>query len=167
MPEPVAIENNINVARAIFFPQMTDSAGNITRAVFSLRHNETYISVCQMCVGSWMDDMKAIPVNNGRDLVGYTILNVGDIRSQRFSHDGHLVSFDVIDKHTNVNKSHAGIFILLDGNCLKGDKNSMLKPLPENTYAAPLLLRVQSRLLKLARKNYIRTAKETCRTHPL
>ena len=148
------ISDEINVARAVFAPQMVDEYGMITRAAFSLRHNETYISVCRMDVSTWKQDLEAIPQSTNRMLCGYAVLNVGEIRALNFVHEGHNIAFDVIDKHTDNNKSHAGIVLAFDCSNLKGDKNVLLKPLPKESYAAPLLLRVQSRLLKLAKKNY-------------
>lgn len=150
------IEDKANVARAIFFPQMINDRGLLSRAAFSLRHNESYISVCRMDIDSWLDDMKAIPANTERQLYGYAVLNVGDVRKQSFSHDNHKVELDVVDKHTGKNKSHAGIVVAFDGEGLQGDKNSILKVLPPNTYAQTLLLKVQRRLLKLANKHYIK-----------
>ena len=150
------IVNGANVARAIFSPQMIDASGNITRAAFSLRHNENYISVCQMNVMSWMDDVKSIPINKYRELVGYAALNVGEVRNQAFQYKKHHVTFDVVDKHTENNKSHAGIFIFLDGEGLKGDRSGLFKPLPANISAPPLQLRVQGRLLQLARQHFVR-----------
>ena len=152
----IIIDDAVNVARAIFSPQMIDDSGYITRAAFELRHNESYISVCQMNVGSWLDDIKAIPVNKSRTLVGYGILNSGDIRSQSFLHNEHEVVFDVVDQHTDKNKSHAGIVFFLDGAGLRGDKEYIIKDLPADTPAKPLVLRIQSRLLKLARLHYVK-----------
>ena len=156
MPEVVVIDNSANVARAIFSPQMIDASGNITRAAFSLRHNENYISVCLMNVMSWMDDVKSIPNNKDRELVGYAVLNAGDIRNQAFQYKKHHVTFDIVDKHSENNKSHAGIFIYLDNEGLKGDRIGFFKPLPANISASPLQLRVQGRLLKLARQHFVR-----------
>ena len=79
------IEDNDNVARAVFFPQMISSEGVLSRAIFSLRHNESYISVCQMSIESWLDDIRKIPVNDDRQLNGYAVLNVGDIRTEKIS----------------------------------------------------------------------------------
>ena len=36
------------VARAVFSPLMINESGQLLRTAFSLRHNEGYISVCQM-----------------------------------------------------------------------------------------------------------------------
>ena len=149
------IEDNDNVARAVFFPQMISSEGVLSRAIFSLRHNESYISVCQMSIESWLDDIRKIPVNDDRQLNGYAVLNVGEVRNQTFMHDEQKVELDVVDKHTDKNKSHAGIVIAFNGEGLKGDKESILKVLPPDTYAQTLLLRVQRRLLKLAYKHYV------------
>ena len=150
------IEDVSNVARAVFSPQMVNSVGIITRAAFSLRHNESYISVWQMSIDSWLDDIKSIPQSDARKLDGYAVLNVGEIRSQGFLLAEHQVGLDVLDKSTAKNRSHAGIFLSIDGSVLKGDKTIGLKEMPADTYATPLLLTVQGRLLKLAKKHYVK-----------
>lgn len=150
------IANDSDVARAVFSPQMVNVTGIITRAAFSLRHNEDYISVCQMNIDSWLDDLKSIPQSNERKMAGYAVLNVGEIRSQGFSLNGHQIGLDVLDKSTTNNRSHAGIFLSIDDLCLKGDKSLVLKVMPADTCATPLLLRVQGRLLKLAKKHYVK-----------
>ena len=153
MNEP--LRNTENCARAIFSPLMIDEKGNISRSAFALRHNEDYISVCQMSVASWADDMKAIPENEQRRFYGYAVLNVRQTRALSFSHVGKLVSFDVVDKHTERNKSHAGIIVLLDGQQIKGDKRLTVKPVPADIAIDAFVLRFQARLAALAQRNYI------------
>lgn len=66
-----------------------------------------------------------------------------------------LPVFDVEDKSTTTNKSHAGILLLFGENMLKGDKDVVLKPLPTGVSATGLLLMIQSKLSQLAGKSYI------------
>lgn len=145
-----------HVARAIFLLAMLDSNGNISLAAFTLRHNEGYFSVARMAVEGWQDDMRRIPTSSTRQLGGYCKMGVGDIRNLRFAYnETDEVVFDVEDKATATNKSHAGIELFLGENTLKGDTTALLKPLPNGVSATGLLMRIQTRLSQLAGKSYI------------
>lgn len=144
------------VARAIFLPAMLDSNGNVSLAAFTLRHNEGYFSVARMTVESWLEDFKRIPTSPMRQLGGYCQMIVGDIRNLGFSYcDEYDVVFDVKDKATETNKSHAGIELLFGENALKGDKTAVLKPLPTGISASGLLMRIQTKLTQLASKSFV------------
>lgn len=146
-----------NVARAIFHPSMLDANGNVSLSSFVLRHNESYYSVARMAIDGWMNDIKLIPQNPQRQLCGYCKLNVGEVRNLGFTHDENSkVVFDVQDKSSSANKSHAGIEVLLGEDVLKGDKTTILKPLPSGVSASGLLLRIQTKLVQLACKNYVK-----------
>ena len=145
------------VARAIFLPAMLDSNGNVSLAAFSLRHNEDYFSVARMAVEGWLDDIRRIPTSTMRQLGGYCKMGVGDIRGLGFDYDEkNKVAFDVEDKATIVNKSHAGIMLMMSEKLLKGDKSAVLKPLPMGVSATGLLMRIQTRLSLLAGKSVLR-----------
>lgn len=145
------------VARAIFLPAMLDSNGNVSLAAFSLRHNEDYFSVARMAVEGWLDDIRRIPTSTTRQLGGYCKMGVGDIRGLGFDYDEkNKVAFDVEDKATIVNKSHAGIMLVMSEKMLKGDKSAVLKPLPMGVSATGLLMRIQTRLSLLAGKSVLR-----------
>ena len=145
------------VARAIFLPAMLDSNGNVSLAAFSLRHNEDYFSVARMAVEGWLDDIRRIPTSTTRQLGGYCKMGVGDIRGLGFDYDEkNKVAFDVEDKATIVNKSHAGIMLMMSEKLLKGDKSAVLKPLPIGVSATGLLMRIQTRLSLLAGKSVLR-----------
>lgn len=144
-----------DVARAIFSPLMLDEHGNLSRAAFDLRHNEDYISVCQMSVASWMSDIHSIPETINRKLFGYCALNVLDIRNLSFMIKSHNLIFEVCEKHIPTNKSHAGIYILLDNSTIKGDRKNILKNIPEDVPASTLAMRYQRRLLDIAEKQIV------------
>ena len=156
MHTPEMIENAENVARAIFAPAMIDRAGNVSVAAFSLRHNEGYFSVARMSVAEWMDDIKSIPETTGRKIDGYCKMNVGEIRNQDIVVREDKISLDVIEKATPSNRSHAGITISLCAKQLKGDKTLVLKPLEKGMVASIIMAKVQSRLIGLANKEYVR-----------
>ena len=145
------------VARAIFLPAMLDSNGNVSLAAFSLRHNEDYFSVARMAVEGWLEDIRRIPTSTTRQLGGYCKMGVGDIRGLGFDYDEkNKVAFDVEDKATIANKSHAGIMLMMSEKMLKGDKSAVLKPLPMGVSATGLLMRIQTRLSLLAGKSVLR-----------
>lgn len=144
------------VARAIFLPAMLDSNGKISLAAFTLRHNEGYISVARMAVEGWLEDIKRIPVTSTRQLGGFCKMRVGDIRGLGFAYDeDNKVCFDVEDKATTTNKSHAGIIIMMSEQSIKGDKSAVLKPLPIGVSASGLLMRIQTKLSQLAGKCFV------------
>lgn len=108
-----------HVARAIFSPAMLDSNGNVSLAAFTLRHNEGYFSVARMAVEGWLDDLKRIPETPLRRLGGYCKMEVGEIRRLGFVYDEeYKIGFDVEDKATTTNMSHAGIIIIKFTKCL-------------------------------------------------
>lgn len=145
-----------HVARAIFLPAMLDSSGNVSLAAFTLRHNEGYYSVARMAIEGWLDDIKKIPQTPMSQLGGYCKMTVSDIRGLGFVYDEeNKVDFDVEDKATTTNKSHAGIVLRMSENILKGDKSDMLKPLPLGVSATGLLMRIQTKLSQLASKTYV------------
>ena len=89
-------------------------------------------------------------------------MGVGDIRNLGFTYNEKSeVAFDVEDKATTTNKSHAGILILLSENTLKGDKEAVLKPLPTGVSATGLLMMIQTRLSQLACQSYMAIANKT------
>ena len=92
-----------------------------------------------------------------RQLGGYCKMGVGDIRGLGFDYDEkNKVAFDVEDKATIVNKSHAGIMLMMSEKLLKGDKSAVLKPLPIGVSATGLLMRIQTRLSQIAGKSVLR-----------
>ena len=144
------------VARAIFLPAMLDSNGNVSLAAFTSRHNEGYISVARMAIEGWLDDIMRISTTPMRQLGGYCKMGVGDIRSLGFAYDEeNKVEFDVEDKASTTNKSHAGIILMMSESSLKGNKSTVLKPLPVGVSASGLLMRIQTKLSQLAGKHFV------------
>ena len=83
-------------------------------------------------------------------------MGVGDIRSLGFAYDEeNKVEFDVEDKASTTNKSHAGIILMMSESSLKGDKSTVLKPLPVGVSASGLLMRIQTKLSQLAGKHFV------------
>ena len=91
-------------------------------------------------------------------------MGVGDVRNLGFTYsEKNEVAFDVEDKATTTNKSHAGILLIFGENILKGDKDALLKPLPLGVSATGLLMMIQMKLSQLAGQSYMSmtTEKET------
>ena len=154
--QTAAINSAENVVRAIFSPAMIDNAGNISKAAFSLRHNEDYISVARISIEGWLNDIKSIPVSGNRKLVGYGKMKVCDIKSLDVPFFRKPIVFDVEAKATKKNQSHAGITITYDGEQLRGDKVSFLKPVQEMYPTSMLMLKIQTNLANLANQNFIK-----------
>lgn len=150
------LDNNENVARAVFSPLMIDENGNLSRAAFSLRHNEDYISVAQINVSTWLNDIFSIPENANRKLFGYCVLNVQLVRNLAFQYKKYQVGYEVCEKHSETNKSHAGIYVLLDNAVLKGDKKNILKNIPEDVAVDTFTMRYQQKLVNIAQENFIK-----------
>lgn len=152
----IKLPDTEHVARAIFLPAMLDSSGKVSLAAFTLRHNEGYFSVSRMAVDGWLEDIKRIPTSPTRQLGGYCKMGVCNIRGLGFVYDEeNEVAFDVENKATDSNKSHAGIIVVLSENTIKGDKTVLLKPLPTGVSATGLLMRIQTKLAQFAAKNYV------------
>lgn len=152
----IMIDDVENVARAIFSPAMIDNTGRISKAAFNLRHNEDYISVARMAVDGWLNDIKSIPVSKNREFVGYGKMNVGNIRNLDVPFFGKPIVFEVEPKATMKNKSHAGIVVSYDGEQLRGDKSSLLKPVHRMFPVPMLLLKIQASLAGLANQDFIK-----------
>lgn len=120
-----------------------------------MRHNESYFSVARMAVSTWLDDIMKIPQSDTRQLGGYCRMNVGTIRSTDLQHSGEKLSFDVVDKSSPTNVSHAGIVVSYAGNQLKGDKKLILKPVPQDMSSSRLMMRIQRQLTKIAQLDYV------------
>ena len=154
--QQTGILDSENVARAIFCPLMVDNTGKLTKAAFFLRHNEDYYSVARMNIDSWQNDIQSIPGANDRIPYGYAIMNVGEIRSLELSFFDSSAIFEVEDKSSLKNMSHAGITVCFEGKQLKGDKKLVLKPLKDNMPASILMLKIQSKLVNLANKSIVK-----------
>lgn len=141
------ISNNENVARVIFSPRMIYE-GVLQTEAFRLREHiaESYLSVLRMAIPTWQNDVMLIPLRKDRQLYGYAVMNVGDIRNAKFQQ----VEFDVKACNDKTMKSHAGIFISIGGQPLVGGKR--IENVKDNASQDFLLLLIQRRLVDIARK---------------
>ena len=141
------INNEENVARVIFSPRMIYK-GVLQTEAFRLREHtaESYLSVLRMAIPTWQSDVMQIPQRKNRQLYGYAVMNVGEIRQANFQQ----VEFDVKTCNNQEMKSHAGIFITVGGEPLVGGKT--LFSIENNVAQDYLLLMIQRRLVEIARK---------------
>jgi hypothetical protein len=142
------INNEENVARVIFSPRMVYK-GVLQTEAFRLREHiaESYLSVLRMTIPTWQTDVMLIPQRKNRQLFGYAVMNVGEIREAKFQQ----VEYDVMAFNDQEMKSYAGIFITVDGEQLIGGKK--LENIKDNDAQDFLLLLIQRRLVEIARKN--------------
>lgn len=136
-----------NVVRAIFSPRMIID-GELQPETFCLRTylNEDYLSVMRTSIASWLDDIKLIPQSKNRQLFGYAEMNVGEIRNIQLKN----VTYDVAEVSNENVKSHAGIFIQVNGENLVGGKK--LESIQDSEEQDFLLLAIQRELVDLAQK---------------
>lgn len=136
-----------NVARAIFSPRMIID-GELQPEAFCLRAylNEDYLSVMRTSIASWLDDIKLIPQSKNRQLFGYAEMNVGEIRNIQLKN----VTYDVAEVSNENVKSHAGIFIQVNGENLVGGKK--LESIQDSEEQDFLLLAIQRELVDLAQR---------------
>ncbi len=100
-----------------------------------------------MTIPTWQTDVMLIPQRKNRQLFGYAVMNVGEIREAKFQQ----VEYDVMAFNDQEMKSYAGIFITVDGEQLIGGKK--LENIKDNDAQDFLLLLIQRRLVEIARKN--------------
>ena len=141
------IDNEEQVARVIFEPKMIYN-GEILSPAFELRESihEDYLSVLRMSVDRWQDDARRIPQHRNRRLYGYAQMKVGDIRGIRLSQ----VEYDVCETDNSLFRSHAGIFITVNGETLMGGRH--ITSLPEGVSEDYLLLAIRNRLVNIAQQ---------------
>ncbi len=141
------ISNQEHVAKVIFEPKMIYN-GNLLVQAFDLRSHlhEDYISVLRMAIEGWQTDMMQIPTRKNRTVYGYAEMSVEEIRRLQL----HSVDFDVRETNNEVMRSHAGIFVTVNGEPLIGGQK--LSSLPKDISEDFLLLAIKQQLTMLAQK---------------
>lgn len=157
----IRIDDAEDVARAIFSPQMIGPDGELLLSAFALRvfkdgTTEDYVSVSRTSIESWLKDIRQIPQRRNRQLYGYAELNVGQIHHIELQLNGHDVVFNVFDCSEGSTPSHAGIFINIEGNVLKGGSNSVLSALIPNQPESFVMMSIQEELLSIAKNKFVR-----------
>lgn len=127
--------------------------GSIKPSAFKLRNTENvpfeeYISVFREAVDTFNDDYEKFTTTRKSASVKCRILTE-DLRAVKFSITLGLVTFDVKADPTAY-KSHAGIFIAIDGRNICGDEIKKIKDIPDGEPVPPEVMQIRGRLAKVA-----------------
>ena len=99
--------------------------GRILQTAFQLRAGETYLSVNRPAIDTYIEDIRTFVTNHSTycchgEYYRRALLNVGDIREIKISHDALSVAAEVEVEPRNIHiRSHAGIFTRYKGRNLK------------------------------------------------
>ena len=136
--------------------------GSILHIAFTLREEETYISVNRPAVSSYDLDVSSFVsnhpdfyANEDKSMYIRAILNVGDVRNSKINVDNVELGIDVeVEPRDTFIKSHAGIFTRHEGvNVKKGD-SIFVKAVGKEISSDQVLLKVRSRLLDISKIEY-------------
>ena len=142
------------VARMIFPPQMIDE-GKVLPAAFVLRPsiNEEYLSVLRISVDTFNRDMKKILFGRKRSFYGFAVMNVSEIHAIRLKAGNSSLTCNVRAVDNEQLKSHAGIFIILDGKAVTGAMS--FEQLGYGNVQSHLLLAIRFRLAEIANNGLV------------
>ncbi|MBQ3656552.1 MAG: hypothetical protein II956_06875 [Bacteroidales bacterium] len=148
------VDDNEIVARVIFPPQMIQG-GHITPAAFVLRPsiNEEYLSVLRVSTPSFNKDIKSIIYGRKRSFYGYAIMRVDEINSLNLSESDFTVCCNTRIVDNQKYQSHAGIFILINGEPVSGAMS--FENLPCGATQNHLLLAIRFCLTEIADRGLI------------
>lgn len=152
-----AVPDSESVARILSRLWVID--GVILHMAFTLRTNETYISVNRTAVSSYQNDVNSF-VSSHTDFYAddrhttyqRALLNVGEVRAMDVTIGGKPLDIDVeVEPRDSFTKSHAGIFTRHNGKVLKTGAALSVEGLEKNVSADDVLLEVRNELLELAK----------------
>ena len=148
------VNNNEIVARVIFPPQMIQD-GHITPAAFVLRPsiNEEYLSVLRVSAPSFNKDIKSIIYGRKRSFYGYAVMRVDEINSLTLSEGDSTACCNIRIVDNQKYQSHAGIFILINGEPISGAMS--FEDLPSGVTQQHLLLAIRFCLTEIADRGLI------------
>ena len=153
MMNEVIVDSEL-VARMIFPPQMVDE-GEVLPAAFILRPsiNEEYLSVLRISVDTFNRDMKRILFGRKRSFYGFAVMNVSEIHAIRLKEGNSSLTCNVRVVDNEQLKSHAGIFIILDGKAVTGAMS--FEQLGYGNVQSHLLLAIRFRLAEIANNGLV------------
>ncbi|MCR5455812.1 MAG: hypothetical protein K6F33_12565 [Bacteroidales bacterium] len=148
------MKNNENVARLL--KDVWYSDGIVASAAFNLRPqiHETYISVLRESVNTFNKDITLVCKNLP---AYYAIMNVAEIKSLKVKTLDDDIEFDVRAVDNEKIKSHAGIFININGQKLVGGEPFEYLKMQQGMSSDVVLLEIRKTLAKLSSKNIKRT----------
>ncbi len=150
------VSDKESVARILSRKWVVD--GIIMHTAFTLRTNETYISVNRPSVSSFQDDVCSFVTshpdfyaNDKQSACQCALLNVGEIRAIDVMVNGKSLDVCVeVEPRDTFTKSHAGIFTRHDGVNLRSGETLSIEELNKDVSADDILLEVRDELLDLA-----------------
>ena len=148
------VGNEEMVARVIFPPKMIHE-GHILPAAFVLRPsiNEEYLSVLRISIPTFNADIKNIIYGRKRSFYGFAVLRTDEIHRVKVTDGVNTVQCSIRVVATDHFKSHAGIFIILNGQPVTGSMS--FEQLPNGATQRFLLLAMRFRLTELADKGLV------------
>ncbi len=158
------VSDKENVARILSPKWVVDGA--ILHVAFTLKENETYISVNRPSVESFQEDVYAFVASHPdfsfdekHSAYLCALLNAGDVRSIVVLVDDKPLNVSVeVEPRDSFTKSHAGVFTRLDSSILKKGASLPIEGLEKEISADDVLLEVRSQLIdmaKLERKSFL------------
>lgn len=150
------VADNENVARILSKRWVVE--GVILHMAFTLRENETYISVNRPSIQSYQDDVCSFVSSHPDFYADYmrtvyqrALINVGDIRAIDVIAGCKPLNVDVeVEPRDSFTKSHAGIFTRYNGTNLKPGTVLSVEGLEKNISADDILLEVRDQLLDMS-----------------
>lgn len=144
------MENNENVARLL--KSIWIYNGVISSAAFNLRPQikETYISVLKESAETFGTDLVKICK---QPPVIYALMNVGEFASLKVENIDDDIQFSVKDVDNEHIKSHAGIFVTINGQRLVGGEPFESLEMKRGVSADAVLLEIRKSLAKFASEN--------------
>lgn len=148
------VGNEELVARVIFPPKMIRN-GHILPAAFVLRPsiNEEYLSVLRISTPTFNADVKNIIYGWKRSFYGFAVLYTDEIHGIRLTDGTNTMQCSIRVVGADHVKSHAGIFIILNGQPVTGSMS--FEQLPNGATQRFLLLAMRFRLTELADKGLV------------
>lgn len=146
-----SLKKNEDVARLLKKCWVYD--GKISPTAFSLRPGlrETYISVLRESLDTFRED--AIRIVRGKEGVLYATLNVEELENKKGGSEKEQVSYVVKGVDNDTFKSHAGIFITVNGHCAIGGEPFQVFIKEEGVSESAILQDIGKTLATIAEKN--------------
>lgn len=125
----------------------------ISPTAFSLRPGmrETYVSVLRESLPTFRED--AIKIVKGKEGTPYATLFVSEVENKKDCFKKEVVSYEVKVVDNNVFKSHAGIFIGINGHCIIGGGSFQTFIKEEGVSESAMLQHIGRALAAIAEKN--------------
>ena len=123
-------------------------AGELQQNAFALKEDETYLSVNRMAIESFNEDVndflskhKQYKTADNEDCYRRVVLKVKDIRELSVCFEKEIATLSVeVEPRDAHYKTHAGIFIRVDGKCIKGGMSEDIETSDTQVISASAIL---------------------------